>query len=470
MIKEIFKNRVFQNFSYLTIGTIISQLIGILVVLKISRIFTTIDYGSYTFILAQAQLISTIGDLGMRNIIIRAISIDKTRTKDLIYNGIKLRFLATSILFILYMVYNGFLGSLNNELILLLFLFALSGIIGNLFESAFIGNQKMFIPATYNLGFSILLALIIFNIPLEYCTVNVLLAIYIGTNVVKDIILYYIMLKNRILIGNVNNFDKSFRQILKESWPYFILILVMLPVISLSNNFLDLNSTKTEIAYFNISQKLIGPLTMVIGFATSSLFPNLSALWVNDEKRFKYLTSQGFHFFILLALCPCFCFTIFSKEIVVILFSAKYQGAIEVCQLQIWYVLLFSVNSLIGMIFGAIQNDKQILKSGIVNSIISTPLLFWGSKYGALGLSYAYVISFAIFEIYLWNEFKKVVKTKTSSDLRIWGLVLISFLISYSLHNNIQLYIRIIIALLYMIGISLFLLKSEKIQLFRKIT
>jgi len=460
MIKNIFKSKVFQNFSFLTIGSLLSQIVGLIIVLKISRVFLPTEYGFYTFIFAQSQLISTIGDLGMKNIIIRAISRNYSRTKDLIFNGIKLRIIATIILLFIYLIYNNLLGTLNGKEILILFLFALSGIIGNLFENAFIGQQKMFIPAVYNLAFSILMAFIIFILPISYYRVDILLAIQIVFSIIKSGILYVIMLKKKVLVGEVQNFFISVKQLLGESWPYFVLILVMLPTISFSNNFLDINSTKTEIAYFNLSQKLIGPITLVIGFALSSIFPNLSAMWINDKKRFEYITTNGTNFFILFALCLCFIFTIFSREIVLVLFTVKYQAAIEVCQLQIWYVLLMSINSLIGTIWGAVNKEKLILKTGIINALISTPLLYLGSKYGALGISYAYVVSFALFEIYLWIEFKKTMKTNLTNDFKIWGLVLISFLLSNYLLNNVNFYIRMIIAILYIFAFGIYLFRK----------
>lgn len=460
LLIKLSKKKVVQNFSFLTISSVFSQLIGLFVVIKISRIFAPDEYGLYTFIFAQSQMINAVGDLGMRNIIVRAISRDTSRTNDLIYNGLILRVLASVVLMFIYLIYNYFLGSLNIEQISILFLFSITGIFSNLFENAFLGQQKMLWPSLFNIGFSIIWAIIIFALPSIYFSVIVLLSIQLANGIAKSGFLYTVMVKQGILVGQVNNFIISSKAILKESWPYFLLFLVMLPSVSFANNFLDLNSTKAEIGYFNLSQKLMGPVSLVINMALISIFPNFSSLWVNDEKKFFGIISVGFKYFILFAATLCFLFTLFSKEVVTLLFTDTYLPAIRVCQLQVWYVFLIGINSLIGTIWGATNKEKLILKSAIVNAILSTPIIYIGSYYGAIGLSYGYVISFAIFEIYLWWVFKKSEKIVINGDLILWIIVILLFLTSYFFPANFPITYKILFSLIILSFVLLHVYKK----------
>jgi O-antigen/teichoic acid export membrane protein len=462
VLRKLSKKKVVQNFSYLTISSVFSQLISLLTVVKISRIFAPEEYGIYTFIFAQSQLINVVGDLGMRKIIIRAISRDISRTNDLIYNGLKLRVLASIFLIFIYLTYNYFLGSLNNVQISILFLFSITGIFSNLFENAFLGQQKMLLPSLFNMGFSILWAIIIFTLPSVYFSVIILLSIQLVNGAAKSGILYTIMLKQRILVGQVNNFFTSSKVILKESWPYFLLFLVMLPTVYLTNNFLDINSTKAEIGYFNLSQKLMGPVSLVISIALTAIFPNFSSLWVNDEKKFYQIISVGFKYFLLFAAFLCFLFTLFSREVVLLLFTESYLPAIKVCQLQVWYIFLMGVNSLIGTIWGATNKEKLILKTAVVNAILSTPILYFGSYYGALGLSYGYVISFAIFEIYIWRVFIKSEKIVINDDWILWIIAILLFFTSYYFPVNISIVYRLFTAAIILTLFSLYVYAKYK--------
>ena len=94
---------------------------------------------------------------------------------------------------------------------------------------------------------------------------------------------------------------------------------------------------------------------MVLGFALSAVFPNLSALWAKDKHKFYNYISSGFKYFMLPALVLCTLFTLFAREVVVLLFTDAYLPAVKVCQLQVWFVFLMGVNSLIGTILGSNQ-------------------------------------------------------------------------------------------------------------------
>ena len=324
-------------------------------------------------------------------------------------------------------------------------------------------------PSIINLVTTIIWAIIIFVLPEKYFTLKSLLIIQLTLSILKLVYFYFVLLKKNILIGETQNFFISFRRILKESLPYFLLVLVMFPVISLSNNFLEINSDKKEIAYFNLAQKFTGPVSIVFSFALSSIFPNLSVLWIDNEKKFKKIIKNGIGLFILSGIFLCFCFTMFTREIVNILFTENYSSSIPVCQLQIWFLFLMSINSLIGTIWSSINQEKRMLKTSVINAIISIPFLFFGSYFGAIGLSYGYIISFSIFEIYLWIEFKKTIKLQLSNDLIIWLIAIFSFLFSFFFIQNENFEIRLIVSVVYMIVFSIFFMKSfQKISILKE--
>lgn len=462
LIRDIVNNNVFRNFSYLTIGSLLSQIIGIFTIIKITKLFSPNDYGVYTFIMSQGTLLFIIADLGITNIIIRTISRDKYRTNDLIFNGALIRFFSVLLLTLFYVIYNYRLGSLTTNQVLFVSLFALINCFAHLFEIAFLGHEKMLPTSLINLSYSIIWFSIVYILPAKFVNVNVLFSIFLVLNAVKAIISLTVLKIKKLLIGKVQSFWVSLKALLSESWPYFSLVLVMVPVNHLSNNFLETNSSFVEVGYFNLAQKLMLPVTMVLGFALSAIFPNLSALWDKDEKRFTDLVSVGFKYFMIAALILCFLFTLFAREVVTLLFNPSYLPAVAVCQLQIWFLFLMSVNSLVGTILGAVNKEKLILKLGIINALVSTPMLYFGSKYGALGLSYGYVISFAIFEIYLWYIFKKSVKINIQYDLFLWIFAVILFAISYFIPQNLYFLYRIILSLVVIGLTSLYFFKTFK--------
>ncbi|MGN6637629.1 MAG: oligosaccharide flippase family protein, partial [Mucilaginibacter sp.] len=123
MLKQILQHKVFKNFSYLTIGTVLAQVISLLTILKITHILVPSEYGVFSFLMVQGTLILTLGDFGVRNIVIRTIARDPKTTNDLIVNGTILRTIALVVLVVLYIAYNYFFGHLSVFQMALIFIY-----------------------------------------------------------------------------------------------------------------------------------------------------------------------------------------------------------------------------------------------------------------------------------------------------------------------------------------------------------
>lgn len=465
MLKQILQHKVFKNFSYLTIGTVLAQVISLLTILKITHILVPSEYGVFSFLMVQGTLILTLGDFGVRNIVIRTIARDPKTTNDLIVNGTILRTIALVVLVVLYIAYNYFFGHLSVFQMALIFIYAFINCISNLFENAFLGNQKMLPSSLINLTYSIIWFASIYVLPANKINVDSLFYIFLIVNAIKALLFFICLKYQKLLVGKVENFWISSKKLVKESWPYFVLVLLMMPFSMLSNNFLDRNSTSEQIGYFNLSQKLIGPVSLLIDIGLAAIFPNLSSLWVKDKDQFAKYVSIGFKYFMLLALILCFLFTLFAGDVVRLLFTAKYIPAIKVSQLQIWYLFLTTVDSLMGTILGSVNKEKVILKFGIYKALFCTPFLFYGSMFGALGLSYGYVASLAFFQIYLWLGFKKAMNIPLKQIEILWFSSVVLFGVSYFVHQDNTFILRVIIALLVIGATFAYISKSYKLAM-----
>ncbi len=438
------QNKVFKNFSYLTLGSIVSQVLMLVTVIKITNELTSDAYGTYSFIVAQGMLLITVGELGTKAIIIRSIARNPENTMDLVVNGTKLRIITFIVTLVAYLGYNELLGSLTMLQIGLLAFYVIVNSIFYLFEHVFLGHQKMYYPSIIKSFISFLYFAVVFLIPESLFSVEVLVFSYVCLHVIQTSLFYYLLKREDLLIGKAGNFIESSKTLVLESWPYMALMFLTLPMLHMANNFLDINSTKDEVGYFNLAKKLMGPVQLVISFSLTAIFPNISAMFINDNKRFKNLIYQGFHIFIGLTAFAAFSFTLFSEDIVLFIFSDKYIPATTVIQLQVWYVFLNGVNYFITVVLGASNLEKEIYKFAIVNLLISAPFLYFGSLYGAIGISYGFVISFAIFGVYLWYRFRKLVEIRIKHEIKTWVISLILFLLSYFVMHDFNLFYKIL--------------------------
>jgi len=461
-LKKLSQNKVVQNFSFMTLGNVISQVLSLVTVLRITHFFAPDDYGLYTFITSQGLLLLNISDLGIQPIIVRSIARDKGSTKDLIINSLILRLLTVTFLTFLYFIYNRFFGILSIEEVLFVGLCALVYAVWTILEYAFLGHQKMFTASLIKITYGILWFGMVWLLPQDYFSVYNLIFIFVGLNILQGIAMGILLKVNGMMTGGRLTFYDSTRQILTQSWPYFSVMLIMIPVQQFYNIYLELNSNVEQIGFFNLARKLLAPVQMVLTYAVLAAFPSLSTLWVHDKAKFIKLITNGFQYFLIIGMTMAFLFNLFIKEIVVILFSAEYLPAVKVTQMQVWYTLLMSVNLTISTIFGSVNKEKLIFKLAVINGLISIPMLYYGSYYGAYGLSIAYVVSFAMMEVIVWRSFTDILNISVKKDMTCWLLIIGLFLISTFIVSYISLPIKILISILMLTAIVYYFNRNFK--------
>jgi len=459
-LKKLSQNKVVQNFSFMTLGNVISQVLSLVTVLRITHFFAPDDYGLYTFITSQGLLLLNISDLGIQPIIVRSIARDKSNSTDLILNSLILRLLTVTFLTSIYFVYNHFFGILSIEEVLFVGLCALVNAVWTILEYAFLGHQKMFSASVIKIFYGILWFGIVWLLPQDYFSVYNLIFIFVGLNILQGIALGILLKVKRMMIGTRLSFFNSTKQILTQSWPYFSVMLIMIPVQQFYNIYLELNSNVEEIGFFNLARKLLTPVQMVLTYAVLAAFPSLSTLWIEDKDKFLKLITNGFQYFLIIGMTMAFLFNLFIKEIVIILFSPEYLPAVKVTQMQVWYTLLMSFNLTISTVFGSVNKEKLIFKLAVINGFISIPMLYYGSYYGAYGLSIAYVLSFAIMEVIVWRSFTNILKIRIKKEVICWFMIIGLFLISTFLVSYISLLIKILISILMLTAIVYYFIRN----------
>ena len=412
-LKSIFANKVFKNFSYLTIASIFGQLLSLVAIQQLTTVIKPEHYGIYTYLISQGLLLVRISSFGNNNIVIRKISRNISLSKSIGLSTLIYRLLIIFVSSLLYLVYDYFFGQLTNTQLMLIILFTVISSSSFIFEWVFTGQQKLKAVAIIN--FCTNLSWLLFVIFLVDGTSDPtdIFFLYALSQFIK-LVLYAIMaIVNRVFVAQ--QFKALFKlgfSINKESWPYFAMILLLLPLSSLDNNFLDLNSTNIEKGYFNLAKRLIGPLSLMNTMLITAIFPNIASMWASNKEKFVTIMTKGFPIFILLGTFICFGFSLFCEEVVMLIFDDEYLPAVVVCQIQVWYFLFFSIDFLMGTFLGASDREKTILKFAVIYCCICAPSMYVGSYYGAVGISVALLVSFIIAMAITWQLFKKVMQTR----------------------------------------------------------
>ena len=419
-ISRLYRSNALRNFSYLTLGSILSQLIGIFTVFRITHILTPEDYGQFSFLNSQGLLLFTLSDLGIKNIIIRRIARDKQLTKNLLVTGTLMRGVAMTGMLLLYIIYNKVFGNLGSYEIFIIFVLCLTYSVSQTFETLFFGLEKMLFPSIANLFFALLWFLVVAVLPKDLMSVEVLLLVYIILTIAKGCFLFGALKINKLISGKRVSVLPSANSLMKESWPYFLMILLLLPFTSLYNNFLTLNSNLNETGYFSLAFKVISPISFFLDFILASIFPRLAFLWSDNKQSFWRMSKDVFCYTVVSMLLICFLFSFFIENLFLIFFPPSYLEVVNICKVYVWYMFFVAIDSFMGTILGAINKEKVVLKLAFYRSLLATPILFAGSYHGAIGLAYGYVISFSLFQLYLWYMFKKTTGISISFSHLFW--------------------------------------------------
>lgn len=410
-VKRILKHKIFKNFSYLLLGNFGMQLLNLIAVMIIAKVFKPELFGTYSFMIAQSMLLAVIADLGIRTILIRTSANGSTTILNRYLSIATVSGLIGNLfLFCVYLIYNFFFGKLIFFQIVLISLYSVVLSYSNSLESVYLGKQNMLPTVVTNILTSIFWLFFVVFILKGSISINLFFLVFILIFALKPLILSFVLYNKFDVRFEISNFLLDFKLVFSQALPFLGLALISLPANNLANNFLAYNSTFDQVGFFSLSQKFTSPVSMILSILFTSLFPNLSILWSNNKEDFQRIIFKSIPVFILFGTFLVAVFLMIIDPIFKIFFSAHYYSALVILKLQIWYVFLFGIASLIGTILTAMHEDKLLFKMALLNSIIITPMLWAGSTYGGVGLSIGYVTGFVVFLTLQWIIFTKKIK------------------------------------------------------------
>lgn len=452
-----------KSFSSLTLFTGLSQLLGMFATIRIARLFAPDIYGQYGVIIATVSIFQVIAALGLRQIVIRTIARNKSNSRVVYYSSLIGRIFGVLVSSIVLLIYQ-YLHNRNISTIDLLMIASLFSL--NFWESlenlAF-GNQKMESSGYINFAFNIVWVSCIYLFPKSYFTLELIFLTQIVFQFCKDIFYYAYSRRYNFLQGPLERKDviPELRNLIKDSSSYYLMYLLSLLTSQLPILLLNANSSSTEVGFFNISNKLLSPLSIVISTALVTLFPHFSKLYVSNKGMFYMQLKNAFILFTIIGIFGAFTVTLFRGEVVNLLFGLDYAKSSMVMSYQCWFLVINTgLLSLISNLLGAMDKQRTLSKITIIGSLVSVPILWYGSRFGAENLSLAYLI-FSILQFsYCWFFLVKF------SENRIYISFFVKILIALILFMFIALLLpdslSVIVRLLIFLMISALLLLSIK--------
>jgi O-antigen/teichoic acid export membrane protein len=379
--------------------------------MRLAPLLGTTNYGYFNIVLITASIFSILSVFGLRTIIVRSIAREPNQSRAYFLKALQIRSVFFLLSIALFLYYNYLFSDLGQHYaVIAVMVLMLTTTLWDTMESTAFGRQLMKPSAYIELGATCVWVISLYLIPREKFTVNLIIETYIIIQLIKNIVYFIWLFFSGLLSGKsipAENTLPSNSQMLKMGTNYFLLAVFTCLQNQFPILFLGRNSGLSQVGIFNVGYRILSPLQMVINTALIAVFPNLSVLSFKKPELFYDLCKKGILFLLIVGTSGSLIFTVFSKEVVLLIYGDEYVNSARVISTQCWYTVMYGLFCFIGTIWGAMDKQKILAIFAGLGTCTALPVFWFGSKYNAEGLAFGFIITAIINLTFHWYYLAK---------------------------------------------------------------
>ncbi|GLI11362.1 teichoic acid transporter [Methanobrevibacter arboriphilus] len=453
-------NEIFKNTSWLLISQIITSIFGFVWIVLLARYLGVSDFGIMNFAISFTSIMSIFIDLGINTYITRDLSRSPELSQKYIGNAIPLKiflsilsFIATLVI-LLIMDYN----LLSIQVVLLFAIQTIFLSMGWLFNGVFQAFSKMKYQAigiiiNSSLILSGTLLLTYFNLGL----IAVALSYMVGS--IITLIYLYNNIKNKIVIPKIQIDLDFWKKSIKQAIPFGITGIFTTIYFMIDTVMISFMVGNTAVGIYSSAYKIITVFTTIYTVYTYVVFPLMSKLYKDSEDLLKISYEKSIKYLIMIMLPFAIGITIYSQDIITLIYGKSYIFAGDVLKILIWNVLFIMINGASTSLLNSSNSEVAVTKINglacLVNVVLNLFLIYYLSYIGAsIATIITGVIIFILMTYIILKNKYKPDKSLIYGIVKICvsGLILAIILLILNLSMWIALPVAIII---YLIGIYL---------------
>jgi O-antigen/teichoic acid export membrane protein len=474
-------HQIFTNTILAFFARSFNQLGYAIIFIVISRSLGAVSGGIFTLALRLNSIFLIISLWGLDSLLIRDVAIDKTKTEIYFRNFLPLRILLSLLAYSILTIVATFILKLNKEILIIALLLSISVLpegVNSLLRSTFVANEIFIIPTivsiiTGTIRAALGIAIIVITKNLLYIAGFLLFTSFLGFLIYIGLILFQRKKNTHTFL-----FPSGFTSILKkhidlnfivhrikQSIPFAVMEVFITIELQVDVVLLSVFLPSDEVGYFAASQTIVSILMLFLYGYHSAIYPLLSRLYATNKpelwKTYQNLMQYGgiviFSVAILL--------TLFSKYIILNIFTSDFVGSVLVVQILIWALVLQFINephSRLIVIYGYQNVVTYFLAISMIITIILNILLI--PQFGIQGSAFANLISKLLFTI--TNGvfvFKKISDRNPLPIITKLIIATILFSIVFFLSKPLSLVIRLTLSwITYLIALLFTKLVSRK--------
>lgn len=469
-------NILAKNTLVLSISQMSSFLIAFFYTIALARYLGSDGFGTLSFALAFAGIISLIADLGINTFVVKEVAKDKSLAEKYLGN----LFIVKVILSLISLLSVLLIFSILDypfETKLVIYMIVLSVLIyslANIFNSIFQAYEKM----EYQSFGQILYTILMFG--------GIYFSIIQGYNIIIFAIIYLIS-SLFILIFNISvciwkfsplrlkmdlNFSKNKT---KEAMPFGVNSIFVAVYVSIDSVILSFIQGNQAVGWYSAAYKIVNVLMIIQIVSNIAIFPVMTKFHIQSKNSLKKLVDNYFKLMLIISFPLGVGITILSKNIILLIYGIPYTNSIIALQILIWSGVFTFLYTAFAQLFLSINKQNVLIKiTGIcmIENILLN--LIFIPKFSYIGASFITVITEFTLLILIFIVSKNlgygitVKQTKEIIKVLFATLVMGIFIYFFS-----DLFIIILIPMAILIYvISLIILKlfdNDELILFKKI-
>jgi O-antigen/teichoic acid export membrane protein len=393
---ESFK-KYFKNTSWLFTEKILRILISFVVTVLVIRYLGPEQFGLLSYAISFYGLFSAISILGLESISIRELVKQPGRRDDILGSVFLLRLVGGIVTIILIAITLYFSGEPTDISILILIvstsaIFQSFSVIDYYFRAEVKAKYSVYVMAASVLFMSALkILLIILEAPLIYFAIVFSVEFFAAATGFLIVYKY-----NKLKIINWKFSKEIAINLLKDSWPLILSGLVVAIYMKIDQVMIKNILDSEDLGYYAAAVRISEAWYFIPIALTNSLFPAIVNAKNVNEKFYLNRMQKLYDLLAWMAIAIAVPVSIFSSDIINILYGSEFRSAAPVLTIYIWagvavFLGVASSQYLITENFTKLSFFRTLI--GMVFNVILNLLLI--PKYGIIGAAYATLISYS---------------------------------------------------------------------------
>ncbi len=389
------------NASYLTMGKVISQAIGLVAFFYVARALGPQNYGIYATVTAFVGFFQLFTFTGLSRVIIREGSKSLSNLHKVLETTVGLRLFFILIAVLLCCISSAFTGYSNlTKVLIVLFSLELAEIgINSFLGTIYQTTEKMKYLAYFAVMERTLFATL--SITFLYLGFGLLTIVLLNLFSKLCISLTSFVISRRLVKFRFRFSLHGDKKILKAAFIFSLIAFVHTLATRIDILMISFLSTPEDVGIYSIAFKISREGSMLRGAIATAFFPIIVKYFSTNTLKAAHLIKYS-TLFLTVSLLSCLILSYFVQDLVVLIFGDKYLQSGSILK----YLLFYSVFSFYSIPFTlamqATHNEKIMLIISIVMVFFNIPLnIVLFNQFGLVGIAYSTLIVYSTGNILL---------------------------------------------------------------------